>query len=154
MPGPQPSPVTILSETVVLANTDIKALPTTLFQILAAPGSSQFIHVQEIVLVLDNQAGAYTNTLDFQIVGRIGTWGATNVYMENDQLAFEDSSGSPHVIRIPPVTSSTGQASWFADLDGVKGLPLMLASTGGTDLTGGNVANTLQVTVLYTVIDT
>lgn len=146
--------VVILAQSVTLTDAQIRALPSTPFQILDAPDEDQYIQVQEIILSLDNQAGAYEGTTGLELYGLIGSSGATNHYVEDDQLAFEDDSGSAHQIRIPPITATNGTASWFGDANAIAGRPLMLFSTGtgGIDLTGGNIANSMKVTVLYTII--
>lgn len=152
----------IQSATVTLTDAQIKALPSTPFTLVAAPGSGKLILPVDAVMSLDAQGGAYTNVTNQQMWLSYGSGGRTisAIYDENTQGAFADDS-AVHVLlgfSNSQVTSLTGTvystAWWSDDTGGIANAALTLGMfNGGGDLTGGDPANSLKVTVLYAVVD-
>lgn len=153
----------VLSRTVTLTDAEIKALPTTGIEVIPAPGAGKAIYLMGAFLQSDFTAGVYidSGTGDESLV----LLAATN-YLSN---LFTSWSGV--------LTSGTKQSSYInsgfvepgaGSFTGEVVNPLRVASSdienaaviikddfnGVPDYTGGNAANTLDVTVFYTIVNT
>lgn len=136
----------VLSETVTLTDAQIKALPTTPIQIVAAPGANKYIKYAGAVLVLDVTSGVYTNlnTSAMNLL-RTGqnplTVDFSGAYLEDDSNVWVYQDTSVNNDGIPVVLSE------------LENLAIEISSQNTGNLTGGNAANTLKVTVYYVVVD-
>jgi hypothetical protein len=148
---------TVLSATITLTDAQIKALPTTPIEIVAAPGTNKMISVLMAVANWSVSAGAYTNQD-----------GDTRFYLQ-----YEGGAGSATVMSKTPTATDNrtynliggalidSAAPWAGNVesDGINTSQISnkkveaFLDNGGGDLTGGNAANTLKVTVYYVVVD-
>lgn len=159
MPGPQPSTVTVLSATATLTNDEILHLPTTRILVVDAPGSGKMLVPIYGQVVLHDNAGAYTFPLGavWQLL-----YGATG----NAEITG--------LIDLPPTSEGAGETCAFPPFAAVgsgltdgylvtslkpiearenQGLYIGDNLNGVSDYTGGNAANSMDVTVLYAIID-
>jgi hypothetical protein len=152
---------TVLSATITLTDAQIKALPTTPFQLVAAPGAGKMILPQSAILILDWTAD-YAS-IDAACYMQIQTPDETLV------LSFSENTGDggPNAIfaaggdaigvfgiRQQVVSSFTRMLSGGLAQSSFNNQPLqLLIGNNGVNLTGGNAANTLKVTVYYVVVD-
>ena len=141
----------IYQATVVLTDAQMKALPTTVRELIPAPGNGKVICPVFALLVCDTTGGAYTNIdanakfgffLDLSEVTNFSSTNSKNLL----------NSGDSETLMIDSVLISTGVQ--YASFD-IINLPLNLLITNGAAgvLTGGNAANTLTVVVNYLIID-
>lgn len=143
---------------VTLTDAQIKALPTTPVEIVAAPGAGKFIAVVYAVLVIDTMAAAYTNIdaeaawLALQVDGR----SITNRYDELDQGALA-STAQAVIILSPLELNNNGSlnASWPGDVSDLANQPLVaFFNNGGSGaFTGGDDDNSLKVVVYYVEVE-
>lgn len=153
--------VMLLSTTIELTNDQIKALPTTGVQIVAAPGAGKIIYPFAALGVFNTGASRYTN-----IVGA-----AWDIVWNEDRSAscplavdnFLDTEGiSLLVFSFPP--SSPGQdglagvnitRGHFSALPALENSPLYIKDifNGVTNYTGGHADNKLKLTVYYVVVE-
>ena len=164
------SPSTIINVTTTsittLTNAQIKLLPTTPVELIAAPDSSDVrIKVLGATIVVDAAAGSYTNInatyADVHLQWSSGEWPATPIF--NDVTATPDVTGVnfllagglveadlliPYVVAFPSYANVTAIAT-----TGSAGLALQIGmdNNGSGVLTGGNAANTMTVTVYYAI---
>lgn len=132
-----------LVASVTLTDAQIKALPTTPVQIMAAPGANKVINVINIFNYLDATAGAYGNITNAEPSTYYdGTGG--NISFGGD-LDMENPVKSFVIQPLPGILDITEDAI-------NKGVMYYLEN-GASNYTGGNAANTLKVTVYYTVVD-
>ena len=159
MPGPQPpTPLSFYSASFEYYNDDILALlDGAAKELLSAPGTGKAYGVLAVVLTADCTAGAYTFTgtplVEIVCEGATGALlGGTIAEDAADAYPLFSNGGSEKI-----TTSLRGK--WA---DGGDGSPtatyenkaLQLEILGPpTGLGGGGAGNTLQVTVLYTIVD-
>lgn len=159
--GGASSPLTSVS--VTLTNAQIKALPTTPVTIIAAPASGYRNRVIAASLVGRYTSGAYTNvnvTYASLVVQTGGAW-ITNPVINDITIPLDDLSrilGAVDLavdLMVPPAfpwgwlnspISSSDPSSQDAAVTEIA-----IDNNGSGNLTGGNAANTLKVTVYYTV---
>lgn len=170
--GLGPDEVALKFVTVTLTDAQIKALPTTSVEIVPAPGSGKRLLYFNGIAILDTTAGVYGNvgqtatspngnaavikmvTPNGAHLSVFGVWGwlleeATIGHI--DLPAYVD--GIDSVMNNPNVNDS-----WSDYATAYDDQPIHLASYNGAqtplgDYTNGNAANTLKVTVFYTVVD-
>jgi hypothetical protein len=164
----------LLVASVTLNNDQILALPTTPVEIVEAPGVGKALHYIGGFAVLDNRAGTYGN------VGEVGDPGVGNASVlrivngnwQSSIVAVWDwalTDGSDKVaFSLAPYSDRfelTGQPDpqttidgWSDYLPAFENQPMSIRCGNGWvspigDLTGGDPANTLAVTVYYAVAD-
>ncbi len=148
----------LLSATVELTDAQIKALPTTGIEIVAAPGAGKAIDIISCI-VSTNFVTAYTNITD-----------ASLSFLDND--GSEIGLTLPTTVILGTTTRYIGkmttplvflgsgsfdgsfitQPTSFADIEN-KPIVIKDYYAGVSNYTGGNAANTLKVTVYYVVVD-
>lgn len=156
--------------TITLTDAQIKALPTTPQTIIAAPGAGSYNNVLSYALNLNTVAGAYTNInttySTLQIETANGNWlgpvivnddtttpdvtrltgflGAAHSAFVRGPGAFLEAPGEPSGWIVP--ASPTQTTDYDNDL-----VRIAIDNNGSGALTGGNAANSLKITVTYTV---
>jgi hypothetical protein len=151
---------TVYSTSVTLTDAQIKALPTTPINILPAPGAGVLNHIHGALFVASFSAGAYTNLSAnpfFQVV-----WDAENNYINATLFAGEEMflAGNNIAYCLPymTVTGDAGQPGAAVRSSAEFGetinrtVDIGAGNVAEGDFTGGNVANTLKVTVYYSPI--
>ena len=148
----------VYTKTITLTDAQIKALPTTAIEIIAAPDAGKVI-LPLYFFAHINAAVEYTNT-DADTVGVIGWGDSSGTVM--DALAYMRSN----VFIVSGETRSfgglLGRVSTNAyDLleaadshQDISAKAIVITSyNGGGNLTGGDAANTLKISISYTIID-
>lgn len=149
----------VLTRTVTLTDAQIKTLPTRV-AIIPAPGAGKVLLPLSTALYFDwtanytNIAGTaklrleYDSQTDASCRLDQATWSAVTGLLSSseDTVAF-----LPALVEGEAGGSNTGPWNLAADLVN-QGLVIYLFNAGAGALTGGNAANTLKVTVLYTVV--
>lgn len=156
----------ILSATVTLTDAQIKALPTTPVQLVAAPGAGFALVLLDAILVLDAQAGAYTNIdPDDAELGVVldPTDGASIVLANNSADGLDNLSGFLDSAALRwtrllggglKVAPSAPEDVFATEMDFTEDAALLLRALNAAagDFTGGNAANAMQVIVSYRVV--
>ena len=163
----------LLAATRTLTNNEIKALPTTPITVVNAPGAGKFLQLISVSLTA-RITGAYTN-IDPDWCGMalalgVAGGGRSSGYLANDSTttpalgqmdAFLGAVGNKLAgmglyAESVPVSGASGYVLYDyptgpAGTDDVEDFPLVLGvdNNGSGDFTGGNVANSLKVTVYY-----
>jgi hypothetical protein len=148
--------VSLLRATMALDDGQIKALPTTPFEIVSSPGENRLIFFQSAMVVVDCAAAAYASgdftggSLAFTVGGQAVSLDLAATDLEG--LLTDDSQRN--LCWLPARQASGPQAAAIEDLDAMTDQPLMLAAvnTGG-DYTGGDAANSMKVIVFYLIVD-
>ena len=149
--------------TVTLTDDDIKALPTTPFIVVPAPGANKTIIFFGALFRRSDTGFPYTN-IGIDSYGGIG-YGADNVYLSaiaaNDSDALEtaltDLLNSTVMQTMWAYNSPT--ANWANKLNNQGAdeysvnQPLLFWCYNPTDFDGGDPANTLKITTFYVVVD-
>ena len=148
---------------VTLTDAQIKALPTTLVEIIAAPGTGKLIVPFYTLIVVDSQAGGYTNvtaTTPFPAHAALYmVWGPSNANASgylSAALMLETTSVVFGELTIPgnatdPSAQLTGQR--IGDLVDAENQNLQLnALNDAGNYTGGNAANKLSIVVYYDIL--
>ena len=141
--------------TVLLTDAQIKALPTTPFEIVAAPGANWAFVPIAAALVIDTTAGAYATIDANASITVIGNITNLSSIVESDGQVTAFLTGGERMAFLGQMYGGGvyGQApvdSWSTYSD--RALQLYAAS-GGTNFTDGNAANTLRVSVEFRVFD-
>lgn len=172
-----PTTAVIYSATVTLTDAQIKALPSTFPEIVAAPGANKVIKFESGFVSVDCQAGAYTNVdvaaaqLSFYISDQVSALCANSAaYGLAGNLLTDDSDvvyavfttqarvagtvasgdGSPGT-----VVASSVHSGRVRSLTDAIDTPLIfgMENASAGDLTGGHADNVMIVRVNYTIID-
>jgi len=148
-----------LSATVTLTDAQIKALPTTPVEIVAAPGANKLIFViRNVIGKLNDSGGAYGNSDN--TAGSYVTLAYGSAYDDDATYNYPDvtsfinslsSFGNDGIITLSPYSADTFQNILPGAVN--NGLFLHIGNNGLGNLTGGNAANTLKVTVYYVIVD-
>lgn len=139
--------------TVTLTNAQIKALPTTAVEILAAPAAGTTV-VAIAARYYFNWTADYTN-IDGLASIRIADTSDSQIYfdllVESALTQVSDllAQGESTVVSLTP-TEVTMMLK--TEVDG-QGIILRADNNVSGDFTGGNAANTLKLTVFYSLLD-
>lgn len=150
--------------TVTLTDAQIKALPTTPVQIVAAPGDGRVLIFHSAVLVSNwSDANKYTNIAGSGVRELAVYYGAEfeNASTKNPSVLNAFFFGVPATMaRLKPYSPSDTDLMVMSlvHVDAAESMynqPFNLYCYNGAsgNFTGGDAANTLKVTVFYTVFD-
>jgi hypothetical protein len=147
---------------VTLTDAQIKAQPTTPAQIIAAPGAEKMLVIIGGLWIKDTTAGAYTG-LDSGDVAMVLIYGNTPGSNYASKYAALTLGNADTIVQtLTPNAASQSYAGItpepIFDLLGnsvsdYENKGLYAYFENGDNLTGGNAANTLKVTVYYMVVD-
>jgi len=167
--GVSASFVPMLKTTVTLTDAQLKALPTTAITLLAALGAGIKTRVMGVSLSGNFTAGAYTNinatyaAFTISAVDRNGRWVAAPIIndtsttpdMVNATTFFGNAATRECDLPVPDLEIASGAYvvdfmvnGTAAELVNVP-LVITLDNNGSGNLTGGNVANSMKVSLYY-----
>lgn len=143
---------TLRSVSHTLTNAEIKALPTTEFQLLAAPGAGKVAWPVFANVSLDSSAGAYTN---------VKTGAA--LFLWNDAATLLTETGESYPLfadgQAIQLFGSIGQRYFSGgniletpDYEN-RAIVLKLNNSPNGNMTGGHADNSLKITLFYVLID-
>lgn len=135
----------LLSATVTLTDAQIKALPTTPVQVLAAPGAGKYYKIFGAQIITDTSAAAYTNVsasglITVQLSDSNQNFSCNNGILEEQDVFYGDLAPDTS-LNVSPLSNTENNA-----------INISSVNSGG-DYTGGNAANTLEVVVYYIIVD-
>lgn len=146
---------TLLQATATLTDAQIKALPTTPFQIIAAPGMGKMVNVISCIAHIDTLAAEYTNVEEtaYMLLGTgnlvedLSTYTLPGFF----QYAAKTTAVIGGVSYLK--SGSTIIISEFGYTSNFENSSCVLILQNSVDLTGGDSANTLKITVNYLIVD-
>jgi len=133
----------------------VKALPTTYIELIPAPGVGKAIILSKAVLNWNISAGAYTNVnADSIILLGYGDW------LDTASVLFQmPSTASNNIGILTPPLFNGFPATGYQDFSFAPGIftysneALKIVADNPSDFTNGNAANTLTVTVFYSIVN-
>jgi len=134
-----------LVASVELTDAQIKALPTTPIQLVAAQGAGKAIYIlnaNAVQKIVSN--GFYTNITATEFL--LTTQSNDNSVFIVDANALQEVTGTWFCQGV--VNSFS-----YSNLMDNQPVRILMDNSGGGNFTGGNAANTLKVTVYYVVVD-
>jgi hypothetical protein len=144
---PTPRPYTHLpaktyEKTVTLTDDQIKGLPTTPVEILAAPGTNKVFSFIGATMLL-NSSAIYSNVANAALQFRLSAGGQNfaNYLVADDSLDTDTG-----------IFQFNFQAASFGEVLPNSAVNLELSNPLLGDLEGGNAANTLTVSVIYKIL--
>lgn len=140
----------IFSKKTVITDAQIKSLGASPIEIIPSPGLGKQIFVQGAVYNLNTMAGAYAGTGNFELV--ISTEDQAIEFTNYVRLDKNASTFTAHVSPLVQTIDGFGNQQ-FVSSGSIQNLGVVLAGYYPEALTGGNAANTLEVTVFYSIID-
>lgn len=152
------SPSSILVATKTLTNAQILTLPSTPVELVAAPGTGKAL-IFFGAFFETTYATDYSNVhADSRGVIANANWGRDHSTLIKTNGLFTVTSG---IGFLPPVAIQDTLAGWESYLLGINGMGsktdtgffLHVDNAGNGDFTGGNAANTLEITIFYYIVD-
>ncbi len=154
--------------TVTLTDAQVKALPTTPFSLVAAPGSGLLLVPHQIILMVNTNAAIYTNiNAASSIWAGLGSAAMLSSLIANDAgvsvadvTAFIGTAGKWATMLRWPFEDNRGDANGWGPMAYIydysaantnTALTLQMDNAGSGNLTGGNAANGLRAIVLYSI---
>lgn len=157
----------LLKKSLILTDAQIKALPTTPIELVAAPGVGKIIQLISANFILDNVAGAYVANADSSFTISFLAFGnqSSVTVPQLVQGILQTAIANPYIseFSILPTVPGAGTflglnvapSSFVLTLDGVENCPLVIGdywAGHGINYTGGNAANTLKVNLWYDIL--
>lgn len=146
----------IKQTSVTIIDAQIKTIPTTAIVLIAAPGPGKIIVPIAVLLVFDTTAGAYTGVdANASLQLMFGVVEASGAVLTLDGLSGQK------VYAFIPSNSATGTGNFagiqvssvHSPVPENTALSIKDDWWGNSDYTGGDPANTLKVTVFYSIIN-
>jgi hypothetical protein len=144
---------------VILTDDEIKALPTTAVELVPAPGAGKaiicpMIYNAGVCMFITNLAVGYSNiTFGSQIQFAIGDGSAIDSQFGGGSN-FETllAAGNKMWAIASDYFQVSGQSSSVSELEN-KALNLAITQNTDGNFTGGDPANTIEITISYSIID-
>lgn len=137
----------VRTDIVTLTNAQIKALPTTAVDLIAAPGSNRMIQFLQALLVLDVSAGKYTN-VDAAALMRIRSKSGLVSLSNDSDHTLLDTANDKYIVTL---TAKVDGVGYTRDKRDNRAVQLFCTNASAGDFTGGDTANTLKVYITYLI---